>query len=199
MLTRRRGAAAAAPAPGILAATIAELPELDGSTIAIAGLHDGERGTIMHLLATGVTLEGDWPYAPGGQAPASAVDPRQRRPLARHPPGRPEPVGGYRREPVDRYPHGHGVAEDRPPAGSASLPGSRYTQPGDRLRSGPPCRSARSNEHAKNGHWFPGAPGRPDGTNTPHQMTTGLPVTGHPTASYLTSSGGPAPAPCHSI
>jgi hypothetical protein len=53
------------PAPGILAATIAELPELDGATIAIAGLHHGERGTIMHLLATGVTLEDDWPYARG--------------------------------------------------------------------------------------------------------------------------------------
>ena len=56
---------AAAAAPGILAATIAELPELDGATIAIAGLHHGERGTIMHLLAAGVTLEDDWPYARG--------------------------------------------------------------------------------------------------------------------------------------
>ena len=53
------------PAPGILAATVVELPEQDGATIAIAGLHHGERGTIMHLLATGVTLEGDWPYARG--------------------------------------------------------------------------------------------------------------------------------------
>ncbi len=53
------------PAPGILAAAVAELPELDGAKIAIAGLHHGERGTIMHLLATGVTLEGDWPYARG--------------------------------------------------------------------------------------------------------------------------------------
>ena len=53
------------PAPGILAATVTELPELDGAKIAIAGLHHGERGTIMHLLATGVTLEGDWPYARG--------------------------------------------------------------------------------------------------------------------------------------
>ena len=35
----------APPAPGILAATVAELPELDGATIAIAGLHHGERGT----------------------------------------------------------------------------------------------------------------------------------------------------------
>ena len=53
------------PAPGILAATVPELPELDGAIIAIAGLHHGERGTIMHLLATGVTLEDDWPYARG--------------------------------------------------------------------------------------------------------------------------------------
>jgi hypothetical protein len=53
------------PAPGLLAAAVAELPGLDGATIAITGLHHGERGTIMHLLATGVTLEGDWPYARG--------------------------------------------------------------------------------------------------------------------------------------
>ena len=53
------------PAPGILAATVVRLPEIDGATIAIAGLHHGERGTILHLLATGVTLEGDWPYARG--------------------------------------------------------------------------------------------------------------------------------------
>jgi hypothetical protein len=49
------------PGPGILAATVAELPELDGAKVAIAGLHHGERGTIMHLLATGVTLEAGWP------------------------------------------------------------------------------------------------------------------------------------------
>jgi hypothetical protein len=64
MLARRREPPAP-PAPGILAATVAELPELDGATIAIAGLHHGQRGTIMHLLATGVTLEDDWPYARG--------------------------------------------------------------------------------------------------------------------------------------
>ena len=50
------------PAPGILAAAVAELPGLDGAKIAIAGLHHGERGTILHLLATGVTLEAGWPY-----------------------------------------------------------------------------------------------------------------------------------------
>jgi hypothetical protein len=61
MLCRRREPQA--PAPGILTGTIAELPELDGAKIAIAGLHHGDRGTIMHLLATGVTLEAGWPYA----------------------------------------------------------------------------------------------------------------------------------------
>jgi hypothetical protein len=60
MLARRREPQA--PVPGLLAATVAELPELDGAKVAIAGLHHGERGTIMHLLATGVTLEAGWPY-----------------------------------------------------------------------------------------------------------------------------------------
>jgi hypothetical protein len=55
------------PVPGVLAAAVTELPELDGATIAIAGLHHGERGTIMALLATGVTLEADWPYAQGAR------------------------------------------------------------------------------------------------------------------------------------
>ena len=40
---------------------MAELPRLDGAQIAIAGLHHAERGTILHLLATGVTLEAGWP------------------------------------------------------------------------------------------------------------------------------------------
>jgi hypothetical protein len=53
----------AGPAPGILAATAAKLPELDGAQITILGLHHGERGTIVHMLASGVTLEGDWQYA----------------------------------------------------------------------------------------------------------------------------------------
>ena len=52
-------------APGILAATVAELPELDGAQIAILGLHHDEHGTIVHMLASGVTLEGDWKYARG--------------------------------------------------------------------------------------------------------------------------------------
>jgi len=29
------------------------------------GVHHGERGTIVHLLASGVTLEGDWEYTRG--------------------------------------------------------------------------------------------------------------------------------------
>ena len=53
------------PAPDILAAAVAELPELDGAKIAVVGLHHGERGTIMHLLASGITLEDDWTYAKG--------------------------------------------------------------------------------------------------------------------------------------
>ena len=53
------------PAPGILAAAVVELPELDGARIAILGLHHGERGTTLRLLASGVTLEDDWKYARG--------------------------------------------------------------------------------------------------------------------------------------
>jgi len=55
----------APPAPGMLAATVAELPELDGAQITIMGRHHGERGTIMHLLVSGVMLEDDWAYAGG--------------------------------------------------------------------------------------------------------------------------------------
>ena len=62
----------APPAPGILAATVAELPELDGAQIAIAGLHHGERGTILHLLARGVTL----PAPPGSMLPPPGDRPR---------------------------------------------------------------------------------------------------------------------------
>ncbi len=46
-------------APGILTTGTAELPELGGAAVTIAGLHHGERGTIVDLLATGVTLEDD--------------------------------------------------------------------------------------------------------------------------------------------
>jgi multiple sugar transport system substrate-binding protein len=44
---------------------VAELPELDSAQITIIGLHHGERGTIMHLLVSGVTLEEEWAYARG--------------------------------------------------------------------------------------------------------------------------------------
>jgi hypothetical protein len=73
--------------------------------------------------------------------------------------------------------------------------------PGDRPRSGPPYRSDRSNDHAKNGHWFPGARAGPmaqrheqaaSDDNRPTCRWT-------PTAGYLTSTGRPAPAPCHFI
>jgi hypothetical protein len=57
------------PASGILAATVAELPERDGAKIAIVGvthgLHVGEPRTIMHLLAGGMTVEDDWTFARG--------------------------------------------------------------------------------------------------------------------------------------
>jgi hypothetical protein len=57
------------PVSGVLAATVAELPEPDGAKIAIVGLthglHAGEPRTIMHLLAGGVTLEDDWKFARG--------------------------------------------------------------------------------------------------------------------------------------
>ena len=67
MLTRPSREPKAPPAHGILAATVAELPKLDGTQIAIAGLHHSERGTILHLLATGVTLEAGWPHAGSGR------------------------------------------------------------------------------------------------------------------------------------
>ena len=40
------------PAPRILAATVAELPELDGAQIATAAMHHRDHGTIPHLLAS---------------------------------------------------------------------------------------------------------------------------------------------------
>ena len=55
----------APPAPDPLAAAVAELPELDGVQITIMGLHHDERGNIMHLLVSGVTLEEEWAYARG--------------------------------------------------------------------------------------------------------------------------------------
>ncbi|MGH3151675.1 MAG: hypothetical protein ACRDOB_13255 [Streptosporangiaceae bacterium] len=63
LLTRREQADP--PAPGILAATVAELPELDGARITIAGLHQARGRTIMHLLVSGVTLDHEWTYDRG--------------------------------------------------------------------------------------------------------------------------------------
>jgi hypothetical protein len=148
----------AAPAPALLAAAVTELPGLDGATIAIAGLHHGERGTIMHLPATGVALEGDWPYSRGV---------------------RPLPVL-WIRDSDDRWhatvldgvsPWGDNGANPWTdtsmvtvwlkiiPRWIAAPPGSRYPLPGDRPRSGPPCRSTRGNWHARNGQRLPCAPG----------------------------------------
>ena len=50
------------PAPASWAATAAELPELDGGRLAVLGLYQAERGTIVHLHAGGVTMEDDWEY-----------------------------------------------------------------------------------------------------------------------------------------
>jgi hypothetical protein len=65
MLTRyHRRNASPAPVPGRWAATVAELPELDGARLAIFGVHHGEHeGTIVHMLATGVGQEDDWAYS----------------------------------------------------------------------------------------------------------------------------------------
>ena len=70
MLTRPRRLPQAGPAPGIAAATVAELPELDGARITIlglhhatiVGLHNSATKTIVHMLVTGVTPEDDWTY-----------------------------------------------------------------------------------------------------------------------------------------
>jgi len=66
MLTRyHRREPRAALAPGSLAAMMAGLPELDGARITILGLHHGDRGTVLHMLASGVTPEDDWAYSRG--------------------------------------------------------------------------------------------------------------------------------------
>jgi hypothetical protein len=67
LLTPAPGRKPWAPSPpGMLAAAVAELPELDGAEITVIGLQHGERGiTIMHLLVSGVTVEDDWAYARG--------------------------------------------------------------------------------------------------------------------------------------
>jgi hypothetical protein len=60
----------AGPGPGIAAAAIAELPELDGARITILGLHhstivgryNSVTQTVVHMLVSGVMPEDDWTY-----------------------------------------------------------------------------------------------------------------------------------------
>ena len=61
MLTHHRNPEVT-PAPGSWAAPAAELPEVDGVRLAVLGLYQAERGTILHLHAGGVTMEDDWEY-----------------------------------------------------------------------------------------------------------------------------------------
>jgi hypothetical protein len=51
--------------PGSLVTAAVELPELDGARVAILGLHHAVDGTILHVLASGVTPEGEWAYGRG--------------------------------------------------------------------------------------------------------------------------------------
>jgi hypothetical protein len=44
------------------AVTAIELPELDGARVTVLGLHNGERGQFLHLLASGVSPEYTWSY-----------------------------------------------------------------------------------------------------------------------------------------
>ena len=106
MLTRPRRLPQAGPAPGIAAATVAELPELDGARITILGLH---HSTIVGLPAQQRYenhrahaghrrhARGRLDVRQGRPATAGAVGPRQQRPLARHAHQRHGPVGEQRR------------------------------------------------------------------------------------------------------
>jgi hypothetical protein len=58
---RRRGKPERAPVPG-WAVTAVDLPELDGARVTVLGLHNGEHGQFLHLLASGVTPEYTWSY-----------------------------------------------------------------------------------------------------------------------------------------
>jgi hypothetical protein len=44
------------------AVTAIELPELDGARVTVLGLHNGEHGQFLHLLASSVTPEYTWSY-----------------------------------------------------------------------------------------------------------------------------------------
>jgi hypothetical protein len=58
-----------APPTDRVATAVAELPELDNAGAAILGLHHGKRGTILHMLASGVTTGDDWTYTRGVRPP----------------------------------------------------------------------------------------------------------------------------------
>jgi hypothetical protein len=57
----RRGKPGRSPVPG-WAVTAVELPEVDGARVTVLGLHNGEHGQFLHLLASGVTPEYTWSY-----------------------------------------------------------------------------------------------------------------------------------------
>ena len=57
----QRGKPERAPVPD-WAVTAIELPELNGARITVLGLHNGQRGQFLHLLASGVTPEYTWSY-----------------------------------------------------------------------------------------------------------------------------------------
>lgn len=65
MLARPSRGPQASPARSIRPVPVTELPGPDSARIAVAGLHHAGRGTILHVVATGITVEGDWPYATG--------------------------------------------------------------------------------------------------------------------------------------
>jgi hypothetical protein len=58
-----------APPADSVAAVVAELPELDGVTVVILGLHHSKDRTTLHLLASGVTTGDDWAYTRGIRPP----------------------------------------------------------------------------------------------------------------------------------
>ena len=143
MLTRPHPPPQAGRAPGIAAATIAELPELDGARITILGLHhctivgrhNSATQTIVHMLVTGVTPEDDWTYG------------RVVRPLpalwVRDSSGRwhaTRPKAWARHRTAARSSLGLRSC----PRWTAAPPGSMWSPPADQPRSGSGCRSAGS-------------------------------------------------------
>jgi hypothetical protein len=133
MLTRSRRLPQAEPAADILAATVAELPELDGARIMILGLHHGEARTIVHMLVSGVTAEDDWTYG------------RVVRPL---PALCVRDGSGRWHATVTDFMMPSGTSGEVVlwlrivPRWTAAPPGSIWSPQGDRPRSGSGCRSA---------------------------------------------------------